>query len=113
MIPMCSTVEYANMRLYSRTWSSRKAAIATDNNPITIIHRPILASGDNNTIERSRRIAYRGIEVLTPESTAHTGDGAWLWASGSHVCIGARPTFVPNPTKTSRNASLNKLGGME
>jgi len=31
----------------------------------------------------------------TPESIALVGDGASLCASGSHVCIGASPAFVP------------------
>ena len=30
-----------------------------------------------------------------PDSMAETGAGPSLWASGSQVCIGARPTFVP------------------
>ena len=30
-----------------------------------------------------------------PESSAETTDGASLWASGSQVCSGARPIFVP------------------
>ena len=37
------------------------------------------------------------IAVLSraPDSMAETGAGASLWASGSQVCIGARPTLVP------------------
>ena len=31
----------------------------------------------------------------TPDMSAETGAGAWLWASGSQLCIGASPTFVP------------------
>ncbi len=32
---------------------------------------------------------------MKPEKIAETGAGAWLWASGSQVCIGARPALVP------------------
>jgi len=32
------------------------------------------------------------------------GLGASEWASGSQVCIGANPTFVPYPITASRNA---------
>ena len=31
----------------------------------------------------------------TPDMSALTGAGASLCASGSHVCIGASPAFVP------------------
>ena len=30
-----------------------------------------------------------------PDSIADTGAGLSLWASGSQLCIGARPTLVP------------------
>ena len=33
--------------------------------------------------------------------SAETGAGAWLWASGSQLCIGASPTFVPYPRTRS------------
>ena len=33
--------------------------------------------------------------ISAPESSAETGVGAWLWASGSHMCTGARPALVP------------------
>ena len=33
--------------------------------------------------------------MSAPESSAETGVGAWLWASGSHMWTGARPAFVP------------------
>ena len=32
---------------------------------------------------------------MKPEKRAETGAGAWLCASGSQLCIGARPAFVP------------------
>ena len=34
---------------------------------------------------------------MSPE----TGAGAWLCASGSQACIGARPAFVANPRAAS------------
>ena len=40
-----------------------------------------------------------------PDNIADTGAGPSLWASGNQVCIGANPTFVPNPTNTNKNAS--------
>jgi hypothetical protein len=30
-----------------------------------------------------------------PDSMADTRDGDWLWASGSQLCMGARPIFEP------------------
>ena len=33
--------------------------------------------------------------MSAPESSADTGVGAWLCASGSHMWTGARPAFVP------------------
>gem|GEM_PF-6765201 len=45
-----------------------------------------------------------------PESKLLIGDGALLWASGSHVCMGTNPTFVPYPTITKINAILAIAG---
>ena len=42
-----------------------------------------------------RMIASSAHLMRTPESSAETGVGAWLWASGSHRCMGARPALVP------------------
>ncbi|SRR5258706_7261549 len=47
---------------------------------------------------------------MNPENIAETGAGAWLWASGSHVCMGASPALVPNPTKTNRNPTRSVAG---
>ena len=57
-------------------------------------------------------MTYRMVVVSMPESSAHTGDGAWLWASGSQVCIGTRPTLVPRPIRISRNAVCMRNGGI-
>ena len=45
-----------------------------------------------------------------PESIADTGAGPSLCASGSQVCIGARPTLVPYPTSTNRKLSSSSTG---
>ena len=44
-----------------------------------------------------RKRAMPSIAVLSsaPDSMAETGAGPSLCASGSQVCIGARPTLVP------------------
>ena len=36
---------------------------------------------------------------------AETGAGAWLWASGSQLCMGTRPTLVPYPSTMRAKAS--------
>ena len=46
----------------------------------------------------------------TADRSPLMGLGAWLWASGSQVCIGTNPTFVPNPTIISTMAILIMLG---
>ena len=33
--------------------------------------------------------------MRAPDSRADTGVGAWLCASGNHMCTGARPALVP------------------
>ena len=52
------------------------------------------------------------IAVLSsaPDNMAETGAGPSLWASGSQVCIGARPTLVPKPIRTRRNDKGHKGG---
>ena len=47
---------------------------------------------------------WRYIRVGAPDNIADTGAGLSLWASGSQLCIGAKPTLVPYPTSTSRKA---------
>ena len=42
-----------------------------------------------------RRMPNRAQLSSAPESRADTRDGAWLWASGSQLCRGARPILVP------------------
>ena len=44
---------------------------------------------------RMRRMARNAQFRRAPESRADTTEGASLCASGSHVCMGARPIFVP------------------
>ncbi|EKD69484.1 MAG: hypothetical protein ACD_47C00103G0001 [uncultured bacterium] len=50
--------------------------------------------------------AYVEQASSTPESIAETGAGDCEWASGSQVCMGARPALVPYPIKTNMNESL-------
>ena len=45
-----------------------------------------------------------------PESSALMGLGAWLCASGSQLCTGARPALVPYPTSTKMKASFMVSG---
>ena len=42
-----------------------------------------------------RSTAVSAVASSAAESNALTGVGAWLWASGSQVCIGASPALVP------------------
>ena len=46
-------------------------------------------------IARNRMIAYIPVLSNAADSIALAGLGASACASGSQVCIGARPTFVP------------------
>ena len=48
-----------------------------------------------STAGLNRRIAYTPTLSSTPDMSALTGAGASLWASGSHVCMGASPALVP------------------
>jgi hypothetical protein len=41
--------------------------------------------------------AYRATDSSTPDMSPETGAGAWLCASGSQLCIGARPALVAKP----------------
>ena len=44
---------------------------------------------------KNRMIAYIPVLSRAADSMALAGLGASAWASGSQVCIGARPTLVP------------------
>src|SRR5471030_2667371 len=48
-----------------------------------------------SVIVRNRAMPSIAVFKSAPESMADTGAGPSLCASGSHVCIGARPAFVP------------------
>ena len=50
---------------------------------------------DASTSGTYRRMQYKAVLSRKPENTAETGAGAWLWASGNQLCIGARPALVP------------------
>src|SRR5208282_2968843 len=47
----------------------------------------------------------------TPERMALTAEGAFAWASGSHVWNGKIPDFAPNPIKMNINAAVTMTGG--
>ena len=57
-----------------------------------------------------RAIAYTATANRTPDIIAEIGDGASAWASGSHVCMGASPAFVPYPTTMNPNARCKSSG---
>src|SRR2546425_3660111 len=57
-----------------------------------------------------RAIAYTPTASSTPDIIAEIGDGASECASGSHVCIGARPALVPYPIRMNANASRISSG---
>ena len=42
-----------------------------------------------------RRMPRKAQLSRAPDSRAETSEGAWLWASGSQLCRGARPILVP------------------
>src|SRR5579875_2119135 len=90
----------------------RKAAVPADTRPKPRTHTSARAPDEAPTTGRRRRRTYRTAVVSTPDRRAHTGDGAWLCASGSQVWRGTRPAFAPNPTSTSRNAVTSTLGGI-
>ena len=50
------------------------------------------------------------VEEDARQEGAHRASGASPWASGSHVCIGAMPAFVPSPTRTKTKATLTIAG---
>src|SRR3990167_8123692 len=59
-----------------------------------------------STTDLNRKSARKATLSNTPESKLLIGAGALLWASGSHVCMGTKPTFVPYPIKIKMNAIL-------
>ena len=106
-IPMFSIEENASSRLMSRWTATRSAGTAIDRIPKRMIRGEAYAPGIAGATRRMERKAQFS---RTPDSIADAGAGAWLCASGSHVCIGASPIFVPYPTRKNRNASRRKRG---
>ena len=70
--------------------------MATDSRPKAINIR-FVNSGpiETSTTAFHRAMAYIATASSTPDIMAETVDGASEWASGSQVCMGARPAFVP------------------
>src|SRR6266851_5744745 len=85
--------------------------ISTDNRP-NPVSRLFVNQGctDASITAFHRAIAYIATASSTPDIRAEIGDGASAWASGSHVCIGARPAFVPYPMRRNANASCSSCG---
>ena len=108
---MCSTLEYASIRLKSAWPRMNTAATAIEIRPKNTSRSELktasLAADSNACV---RRIAKKAQFNSAPESNADTTDGASLWASGSHVCSGARPILAPYPTRNKRNAALSQSG---
>jgi len=86
------------------TW--KMTAISTERMPKTSSSRRRWAAPAEGAVRlKTRKMASIAQLSSTPESRAQIGEGAWLWASGSQVCIGASPALVPKPTNTSRKAA--------
>ena len=96
VMPMCSIEEYANSRLMSR-WRQRKnAASSTDSSPKHIsICEGTYESSEPSTSTLQRITAYSATLSSSPDNTAEIGVGPSACASGSQLCSGASPTFVP------------------
>ncbi len=84
---MCSTLEYANMRLKSRVPNKNNAATSIENNPITSSVRSAIAPSPAAPMtERTRRIAVNATVVTPPARIAPTMQPVRLlfggWAGG-------------------------------
>ena len=89
----------------SRVPSSINAATNIENNPIaSSVRSAIRASPAALTTARTRKMAVKATVVTPPARIAPTMPGASPYASGFHVCIGARPIFVPYPTSNNTHA---------
>src|SRR6266852_7999005 len=88
--------------------------ISTDNRP-NAVRRLFVNQGftDASITAFHRAIAYIATASSTPDIMAEIGDGASECASGSHVCIGASPAFVPYPMRMNANASCRSCGCSE
>src|SRR6266852_8085685 len=90
------------------------APIVTDKSPKPVSRLSVNQGlTDTSTTAFQRAIAYIATASSTPDIMAEIGDGASEWASGSHVCIGASPAFVPYPTRMNANASCRSCGCSE
>src|SRR5260370_18141314 len=85
--------------------------ISTDNTP-NPMSRLFVNEGctDASITAFHRAMAYIATARSTPDIRAEIGEGASEWASGSHVCIGASPAFVPYPMRRNANASCSSCG---
>src|SRR5579875_2306590 len=103
--PMCSMLEYANIRLTSRCCKRKNAATNSETSPTmknsTCVNAPPTTAF---VMPAKRRIAYSASESKAPESIALVGVGPAPWASGSQACIGAKPILVPKPMSAKMKA---------
>src|SRR5216684_6599471 len=84
---------------------------STDNKP-NAVSRLFVNQGftDVSITPFQRAIAYIATASSAPDIKAEIGEGASEWASGSQVCIGASPAFVPYPMRRNANASCSSCG---
>lgn len=70
--------------------------MATDRSPKPISRLLVNAGSTEASMTAFyRAMAYIATASSTPDIMAEMGEGASECASGSHVCIGASPAFVP------------------
>src|SRR3990167_9215519 len=65
---------------------------------------------DASTIGLVRNSTAKATFRRMPESMAEMAEGVLLWASGSQVCMGTKPTLVPTPTNRKTNAQRSVSG---
>ena len=103
---MCSTEEYANMRLKSVWRTMNTAPTATEKSPSASMERSQNGAAASGIISRKRTIAKKEQLRSAPERSAETGAGASECASGSHVWNGASPVFVPYPARMNAKPAV-------
>jgi len=110
MIPMCSTLENARNRLRSLEVRRKAVAMATDSSPKNVSREEEKPGTAAWARMCTLSTPYMAQLSRTAERRALMGVGDWLWASGSQVCIGARPAFVPRPTTMKMKATFTRAG---
>ena len=73
--------------------------------PHCLVSDVLAVTGSNHTNVRIK--PYTPVLIITPESSAETGEGAAGCASGSHIWPnGHMPALMPKPTRKSSSARL-------